>query len=234
MPVFFFVIAWAPVRRVLLIGTTRQSMECLCLDESSCLRLASSLSPLHHLRVFVLPPPLFPCTFLRLLLAVAPVSPHLRLCLPLHLLRTFPRCLLIFLASSFFLPSHPPPLRIFPLRFPMPSPCRLYIYPCVLSSSLSLALREQLFATTRGFSPDRNSFCLVSVRGFVEVRALLLRQAGEGCLPLLGIKSIYIGGNAIFCKKCIFSMKKIGKCLQIQKKSLPLHPHLRNNGSYKV
>ena len=64
--------------------------------------------------------------------------------------------------------------------------------------------------------------------------ALLLRQAGGGLPPLLGIKSIYIGVNAIFCKKCVFSMKKIGKCLQIQKKSLPLHPHLRNNGSYKV
>lgn len=176
-------------------------MECLCLDESSCLRLASSLQPLHYLRIFVLPPPRFPCTFPCLLLAVAPVSPHLRLCLPriffllafpclhlaassvslrllriyfllvfpclptrlpLHLLRTFPRCLLIFLASSSFLPSPP---RIFPLRFPTPSPCRLYIYPCVLSSSLSLALREQLFATTRGFSPDRDSFCLVSGKG---------------------------------------------------------------------
>ena len=251
-------------------------MSCLCLDESSCLRLASSLPPLHHLRVFVLPPPRFPCTFPCLLLAVAPVSPHLRLCLPQHLLRTFPRCLLIFLASSFFLPSQPPPFRIFPLRFPMPSyssspassshfsplppylpcvfllfaapapprifplrfsmpsPCRLYIYPCVLSSSLSHALREKSLCYDSGFSSDRDSFCLVSGKG-ASLRCVLFSCGRQGGLPpLLGIKSIYIGVNAIFCKKCVFSMKKIGKCLQIQKKSLPLHPHLRNNGSYKV
>lgn len=224
-------------------------MSCLCLDESSCLRLASSLPPLHHLRVFVLPPPRFPCTFPCLLLAVAPVSPHLRLCLPRiffllafpclptrlpqHLLRTFPRCLLIFLASYFFLPPQPPPC-IFPLRFSMPSPCRLYIYPCVLSSSLSHALREKSLCYDSGFSSDRDSFCLVSGKG-ASLRCVLFSCGRQGGLPpLLGIKSIYIGVNAIFCKKCVFSMKKIGKCLQIQKKSLPLHPHLRNNGSYKV
>ena len=114
-------------------------------------------------------PPYLPCVFLLFAVPAPPLRiffllafPCLPTRLPQHLLRTFPRCLLIFLASSSFLPSPP---RIFPLRFPTPSPCRLYIYPCVLSSSLSLALREQLFATTRGFSPDRDSFCLVSGKG---------------------------------------------------------------------
>ena len=195
-----------------------------------------------------LSPPMFPCTFLRLLLAVAPVSPHLRLCLPRiffllafpclptrlpqHLLRTFPRCLLIFLASSFFLPFQPPPPhlspalshafllvfpsiffalfpaaslsslrlpsfcrpsppRIFPLRFSMPSPCRLYIYPCVLSSSLSHALREKSLCYDSGFSSDRDSFCLVSGKG-ASLRCVLFSCGRQGGLPpLLGIKFIY-------------------------------------------
>jgi hypothetical protein len=116
----------------------------------------------------------------------------------------------------------------------MPSPCRLYIYPCVLSSSLSHALREKSLCYDSGFSSDRDSFCLVSGKG-ASLRCVLFSCGRQGGLPpLLGIKSIYIGVNAIFCKKCIFFDEKIGKCLQIQKKSLPLHPHLRNNGSYKV
>lgn len=85
---------------------------------------------------FSLPLPLFPRIFFLLAFPCLPTR------LPLHLLRTFPRCLLIFLAPFFFLPSQPPPASS-SLRFPSPSPCRLYIYPCVLSSSLSHALREQ-------------------------------------------------------------------------------------------
>lgn len=151
-----------------------------------------------------LSPPMFPCTFLRLLLAVAPVSPHLRLCLPRiffllafpclptrlpqHLLRTFPRCLLIFLASSSFLPSPPasflsafPRLLLAaststpvssPLRFPSPSG----------NSSL---LRLGAFPLTGIL------FVLFQVRGFVEVRALLLRQAG-GAACLCWVLNLYI------------------------------------------
>lgn len=84
-----------------------------------------------------------------------------------------------YLPCVFLLFAAPAPPRIFPLRFPMPSPCRLYIYPCVLSSSLSHALREKSLCYDSGFSSDRDSFCLVSGKGgFVEVCALLLRQAG--------------------------------------------------------
>ena len=136
-------------------------------------------------------------------------------------------CVLLLFAA-------PAPPRIFPLRFSMPSPCRLYIYPCVLSSSLSHALREKSLCYDSGFSSDRDSFCLVSGKG-ASLRCVLFSCGRQGGLPpLLGIKSIYIGVNAIFCKKCIFFDEKIGKCLQIQKKSIPLHPHLRNNGSCKV
>ena len=139
-----------------------------------------------------------------------------------------------YLPCVFLLFAAPAPPRIFPLRFSMPSPCRLYIYPCVLSSSLSHALREKSLCYDSGFSSDRDSFCLVSGKG-ASLRCVLFSCGRQGGLPpLLGIKSIYIGVNAIFCKKCIFFDEKIGKCLQIQKKSLPLHPHLRNNGSYKV
>ena len=137
--------------------------------------------------------------------------------------------------SSLRLPSfcRPSPPRIFPLRFSMPSPCRLYIYPCVLSSSLSHALREKSLCYDSGFSSDRDSFCLVSGKG-ASLRCVLFSCGRQGGCLLCWVLNLYIGVNAIFCKKCIFSMKKIGKCLQIQKKSLPLHPHLRNNGSYKV
>ena len=215
-------------------------MECLCLDESSCLRLASSLPPLHYLRVFVLPPPRFPCAFPRLLLAVAPVSPHLfppRFPMPSY--SSSPASsshfspLPPYLPCVFLLFAAPAPPRIFPLRFSMPSPCRLYIYPCVLSSSLSHALREKSLCYDSGFSSDRDSFCLVSGKG-ASLRCVLFSCGRQGGCLLCWVLNLYIGVNAIFCKKCIFSMKKIGKCLQIQKKSLPLHPHLRNNGSYKV
>ena len=225
-------------------------MSCLCLDESSCLRLASSLPPLHYLRVFVfvtayvslhfpMPSPcrcpcfpassplssphLFPPRFPMPSYSSSPASSSHFSPLPPYL----PCVLLLFAA--------PAPPRIFPLRFSMPSPCRLYIYPCVLSSSLSHALREKSLCYDSGFSSDRDSFCLVSGKG-ASLRCVLFScgRQGGGLPPLLGIKSIYIGVNAIFCKRCIFPMKKIGKCLQIQKKSLPLHPHLRNNGSCKV
>lgn len=138
-----------------------------------------------------------------------------------------------YLPCVFLLFAAPAPPRIFPLRFSMPSPCRLYIYPCVLSSSLSHALREKSLCYDSGFSSDRDSFCLVSGKG-ASLRCVLFSCGRQGGCLLCWVLNLYIGVNAIFCKKCIFSMKKIGKCLQIQKKSLPLHPHLRNNGSYKV
>lgn len=120
-------------------------------------------------------------------------------------------CVLLLFAA-------PAPPRIFPLRFSMPSPCRLYIYPCVLSSSLSHALREKSLCYDSGFSSDRDSFCLVSGKG-ASLRCVLFSCGRQGGLPpLLGIKSIYIGVNAIFCKKCIFSMKKNREMLADSKK----------------
>lgn len=109
-----------------------------------------------------------------------------------------------YLPCVFLLFAVPAPPRIFPLRFSMPSPCRLYIYPCVLSSSLSHALREKSLCYDSGFSSDRDSFCLVSGKG-ASLRCVLFSCGRQGGLPpLLGIKSIHIGVNAIFCKKCIF------------------------------
>lgn len=190
---------------------------------SFCLRLGSPA--LSH--AFSLPLPLFPRIFFLLAFPCLPTR------LPQHLLRTFPRCLLIFLASSFFLPPQPPPAS------------SLSAFPChrlaaSTSTPVSSPLRfptpsgKSLFATTRAFPLTGILFVLFLVRG-ASLRCVLFSCGRQGGLPpLLGIKSIHIGVNAIFCKKCVFSMKKIGKCLQIQKKSLPLHPHLRNNGSYKV
>lgn len=73
----------------------------------------------------------------------------------------------------------PAPPRIFPLRFSMPSPCRLYIYPCVLSSSLSHALREKSLCYDSGFSSDRDSFCLVSGKG-ASLRCVLFSCGRQG------------------------------------------------------
>ena len=172
-------------------------MECLCLDESSCLRLASSLPPLHYLRIFVLPPPRFPCAFPRLLLAVAPVSPHLfppRFPMPSY--SSSPA------SSSHFSPL-PPYLPCVFLLFAAPAPpaSSLSAFPChrlaaSTSTPVSSPLRfptpsgKSLFATTRAFPLTGILFVLFLVRGFVEVCALLLRQAG-GLPPLLGIKFIY-------------------------------------------
>lgn len=178
----------------------------------------------------------------RFLLAASSSSPRLRFAsasVPLHFPMPSPcRCpcfpasspLSSPASSSHFspLPSYlpcvfllfavpAPPLRIFPLRFSMPSPCRLYIYPCVLSSSLSHALREKSLCYDSGFSSDRDSFCLVSGKG-ASLRCVLFSCGRQGGLPpLLGIKSIYIGVNAIFCKKCIFSMKKSGNACRFKK-----------------
>lgn len=44
---------------------------------------------------------------------------------------------------------------------------------------------------------------------------------------------INIGIKPVFHKKCTFLRKKMGKYLQVRKKSLPLHPHLRNKRSCK-
>ncbi len=44
---------------------------------------------------------------------------------------------------------------------------------------------------------------------------------------------INIGIKPVLREKCAFSRKKMGKYLQVRKKSLPLHPHLRNKRSYK-
>lgn len=197
---------------------------------SFCLRLGSPA--LSH--AFSLPLPLFPRIFAFVFPASfsSSLSHAFLLVFPSIFFALFPAASLSSLRLTSF--CRPSPPRIFPLRFSMPSPCRLYIYPCVLSSSLSHALREKSLCYDSGFSSDRDSFCLVSGKG-ASLRCVLFSCGRQGGLPpLLGIKSIYIGVNAIFCKKCVFSMKKIGKCLQIQKKSLPLHPHLRNNGSYKV
>lgn len=197
---------------------------------SFCLRLGSPA--LSH--AFSLPLPLFPRIFAFVFPASfsSSLSHAFLLVFPSIFFALFPAASLSSLRLTSF--CRPSPPRIFPLRFSMPSPCRLYIYPCVLSSSLSHALREKSLCYDSGFSSDRDSFCLVSGKG-ASLRCVLFSCGRQGGLPpLLGIKSIYIVVNAIFCKKCVFSMKKIGKCLQIQKKSLPLHPHLRNNGSYKV
>lgn len=123
-----------------------------------------------------------------------------------------------YLPCVFLLFAAPAPPRIFPLRFSMPSPCRLYIYPCVLSSSLSHALREKSLCYDSGFSSDRDSFCLVSGKG-ASLRCVLFSCGRQGGLPpLLGIKSIYIGVNAIFCKKMYFFDEKNREMLADSKK----------------
>lgn len=147
---------------------------------SFCLRLGSPA--LSH--AFSLPLPLFPRIFFLLAFLCLPTR------LPLHLLRTFPRCLLIFLASSFFLPTQPPPSASFPCAFP----CLL------LAASTSTSVSSPL----RFPSPSGNSsllrlgafpltgilFVLFLVRGFVEVRALLLRQGGAA--GLCWVLNLYI------------------------------------------
>lgn len=92
---------------------------------------------------FSLLPPYLPCVLL-LFAAPAPPSasfpcafPCLPTRLPQHLLRTFPRCLLIFLASSFFLPPQPPPH--------LPSP----LFHAIALPPLHLPLCPLLFAFPR-------------------------------------------------------------------------------------
>ena len=115
----------------------------------------------------------------------SPPPPHLSPALSHAFLLVFPS---IFFAlfpaaslSSLRLPSfcRPTPPRIFPFRFSMPSPCRLYIYPCVLSSSLSHALREKSLCYDSGFSSDRDSFCLVSGKG-ASLRCVLFSCGRQG------------------------------------------------------
>lgn len=164
------------------------------MPSSRFLLAASSLSP--HLRLASASVPLrfptpSPCRCPCFPASSPLSSPHLfpsslsrafLLVFPLHLLRTFPRCLLIFLASSFFLPSQPPPASFLsafprlllaaststpvssPLRFPSPSG----------NSSL---LRLGAFPLTGIL------FVLFLVRGIVEERAHLLGRQGGGCLP---------------------------------------------------
>lgn len=112
-----------------------------------------------------------------------------------------------YLPCVFLLFAAPAPPRIFPLRFSMPSPCRLYIYPCVLSSSLSHALREKSLCYDSGFSSDRDSFCLVSGKG-ASLRCVLFSCGRQGGLPpLLGIKSIYRCKCDFLQKMCFFDEK---------------------------
>lgn len=180
---------------------------------SFCLRLGSPA--LSH--AFSLPLPLFPRIFAFVFPASfsSSLSHAFLLVFPSIFFALFPAASLSSLRLTSF--CRPSPPRIFPLRFSMPSPCRLYIYPCVLSSSLSHALREKSLCYDSGFSSDRDSFCLVSGKG-ASLRCVLFSCGRQGGLPpLLGIKSIYIGVNAIFCKKCIFSMKKSGNACRFKK-----------------
>ena len=85
-------------------------------------------------------PPYLPCVFLLFAVPAPPSAsfpcafPCLPTRLPLHLLRTFPRCLLIFLAPFFFLPSQPPAsfLSAFPRLPPLHLPLcpLLFAFPC--------------------------------------------------------------------------------------------------------
>lgn len=197
---------------------------------SFCLRLGSPA--LSH--AFSLPLPLFPRIFAFVFPASfsSSLSHAFLLVFPSIFFALFPAASL----SSLRLPS---------FCRPSPPASSLSAFPChrlaaSTSTPVSSPLRfptpsgKSLFATTRAFPLTGILFVLFLVRG-ASLRCVLFSCGRQGGLPpLLGIKSIHIGVNAIFCKKCVFSMKKIGKCLQIQKKSLPLHPHLRNNGSYKV
>lgn len=179
---------------------------------SFCLRLGSPA--LSH--AFSLPLPLFPRIFAFVFPASfsSSLSHAFLLVLPSIFFALFPAASL----SSLRLPPfcRPPPasfLSAFPRLLlaaststPVSSPLR---FPSPSGNSSLLRLGA--------FSLTGILFVLFQVRGFVEVRALLLRQAGGGCLPLLGIKSIYIGVNAIFCEKCIFSMKKSGNACRFKK-----------------
>lgn len=198
---------------------------------SFCLRLGSPA--LSH--AFSLPLPLFPRIFAFVFPASfsSSLSHAFLLVFPSIFFALFPAASLSSLRLTSFCRPSPPPAS------------SLSAFPChrlaaSTSTPVSSPLRfptpsgKSLFATTRAFPLTGILFVLFLVRG-LRCGVCSSPAAGRGGLPpLLGIKSIYIGVNAIFCKKCVFSMKKIGKCLQIQKKSLPLHPHLRNNGSYKV
>lgn len=103
-------------------------------------------------------------------------------------------CVLLLFAA-------PAPPCIFPLRFSMPSPCRLYIYPCVLSSSLSHALREKSLCYDSGFSSDRDSFCLVSGKG-ASLRCVLFSCGRQGGCLLCWVLNLYI-----YRCKCDFLQK---------------------------
>lgn len=176
-------------------------------SSSPRLRFASASVPLH----FPMPSPCrCPC-----FPASSPLSsPHLfppRFPMPSYssspassshfsLLPPYLPCVLLLFAA-------PAPPRIFPLRFSMPSPCRLYIYPCVLSSSLSHALRKKSLCYDSGFSSDRDSFCLVSGKG-ASLRCVLFSCGRQGGLPpLLGIKSIYRCKCDFLQKMCFFDEK---------------------------